>query len=139
MLFPPVRIILNRSLRRCQKGVEAFLDDGVALARGLFEAVTIKDLHVPPTISDEALSLQSLRCKRHRLASGAQGDDITPCPQDCAAEEKLGTPKGGGLPTVYQGLFSVAREGLKVVPVFNMAQATLRRRSAIDRRARPWL
>src|SRR5208283_469025 len=46
---------------------------------------------------------------------------------------------GGGLPTVYQGLFSVAREGLKVVPVFNMAQATLRRRSAIDRRARPWL
>jgi hypothetical protein len=45
----------------------------------------------------------------------------------------------GGLPTVYQGLFSVAREGLKVVPVFNMAQATLRRRSAIDRRARPWL
>ena len=45
----------------------------------------------------------------------------------------------GGLPTVYQGLFSVAREGLKVVPVFNMAQATLRRRSAIDRKARPWL
>ena len=48
-------------------------------------------------------------------------------------------PSGGGLPTVYQGLFSVAREGLKVVPVFNMAQATLRRRSAIDRKARPWL
>jgi len=46
---------------------------------------------------------------------------------------------GGGLPTVYQGLFSVAREGLKVVPVFNMAQATLRRRSATDRKARPWL
>ena len=49
------------------------------------------------------------------------------------------TPSGGDLPTVYQGLFSVAREGLKVVPVFNMAQATLRRRSAIDRKARPWL
>ena len=46
---------------------------------------------------------------------------------------------GGGLPTVYQGVFSAAREGLKVVPVFNMAQATLRRRSAIDRKARPWL
>jgi hypothetical protein len=51
---------------------------------------------------------------------------------------KIGTV-GGGLPTVYQGVFSAAREGLKVVPVFNMAQATLRRRSAIDRRARPWL
>jgi hypothetical protein len=47
--------------------------------------------------------------------------------------EELEESEAGGLPTVYQGLFSVAREGLKVVPVFNMAQATLRRRSAIPR------
>ena len=54
-------------------------------------------------------------------------------------EADAGRGSGGELPTVYQGVFSAAREGLKVVPVFNMAQATLRRRSAIDRRARPWL
>ena len=71
MLFSPLRIILIGSLRRRQKGVEALLDDGVALARGLFEPGTIEDLYVPPTINDEALPLQGLRRKRHRLASGA--------------------------------------------------------------------
>ena len=37
----------------------------------------------------------------------------------------------GGLPTW------AAREGLKVVPVFSIAQATLSKRSATDRKARP--
>ena len=40
-------------------------------------------------------------------------------------------------PTVYQVFFSAARSGLKVVPDLSMAQATLRRRSATERRARP--
>jgi len=45
---------------------------------------------------------------------------------------------GGDSPPFIKGFFG--REGgVEVVPVFNMAQATLRRRSAIDRRARPWL
>ena len=56
-------MFLNRSLRRRQKGVEALLDNGVALARSLFEAGTIEDLHVPAMIEDEALPLQNLRRK----------------------------------------------------------------------------
>jgi hypothetical protein len=47
--------------------------------------------------------------------------------------------KGGGLPTVQQGMFSAVGGELKVEPDFSMAQATLRRRSATDRKARPWL
>ena len=72
--------------------------------------------------------LQRFRGELTLLESRGRGD---------AADADRGG--GGELPTVYRGLFSVAREGLKVVPVFNMAQATLRRRSAIDRKARPWL
>jgi hypothetical protein len=71
VLFFHVRIVLNRRLRRRQEGVEALLDDGVALARSLFEAGAIEDLHISPMISDEANLLQRLRRKRHRLASGA--------------------------------------------------------------------
>ena len=47
--------------------------------------------------------------------------------------------KAGGTPhrLVKRFYHGAAGEGLKVVPVFSMAQATLRRRSATDRRARP--
>ncbi len=44
-----------------------------------------------------------------------------------------------GLPTVYQAGFLAAEDGLKAAPDLSMAQATLRRRSATERRARPWL
>ena len=46
---------------------------------------------------------------------------------------------GGGTPhrLVKRFYYGATGEGLKVVPVFSMAQATLRRRSATDRRARP--
>jgi hypothetical protein len=44
-----------------------------------------------------------------------------------------------GLPTIYQGAFWVFSEGSNRVPALSMAQATLRRRSATDRKARPWL
>jgi predicted nucleic acid-binding protein len=44
---------------------------------------------------------------------------------------------GGGLPTVFQAVFWAARDGLKRVPDLSMAQATWRRRSATERRARP--
>ena len=65
-------IALNRSQGRRQEGVEPLPYDGVALARCLFEAGTIENLNLPPTIADEAGRLQRLRCKRHRFAIGAQ-------------------------------------------------------------------
>jgi hypothetical protein len=44
---------------------------------------------------------------------------------------------GGGLPTVYQAVFWVAREELNVVPDLSIAQATERFRSATERSALP--
>ena len=81
------------------------------------------------------------RDRQHQDASRSNGHEQADS-NDGARNLQMvvgGSIAGGELPTVYQGVFSAAREGLKVVPVFNMAQATLRRRSAIDRRARPWL
>ena len=43
----------------------------------------------------------------------------------------------GGLPTVYQAVFWVAREELNVVPDLSIAQATERFRSATERSALP--
>jgi hypothetical protein len=52
---------------------------------------------------------------------------------------RLQKTRAGALPTVQQRMFSAVEGELKVVPDFSMAQATLRRRSATDRKARPWL
>ena len=55
-------------------------------------------------------------------------------------EVKISVPRDrAGLPTIYQGAFWVFSEGSNRVPALSMAQATLRRRSATDRKARPWL
>ena len=72
LLFPPARIFLNRIRRRFQKVVEALLDDGVALARRLFEAEAIENLNGSPMIVDKAFPLQCLRRKCHRLTIDAQ-------------------------------------------------------------------
>ena len=65
-------IALNRSQGRRQEGVEPLLNNGVALARSLFEAGTIKNLNLSSAIADKAGLLQRLRCKRHRFAIGTQ-------------------------------------------------------------------
>ena len=62
---------MHRSRGRRQEGIEPRLDDGVALARRLFESGTIENLNLPPMIADEAGRLQRLRRKRHRFAIGA--------------------------------------------------------------------
>lgn len=43
-----------------------------------------------------------------------------------------------GTPTVFQWAVWATSEGLNMVPVLSMAHATLRRRSATERSARPW-
>ena len=71
-LASPFCIALNRSRGRRQEGVEPLPYDGVALARCLFEAGTIENLNLSPTIADKAGRLHRLRCKRHRFAIGTQ-------------------------------------------------------------------
>jgi hypothetical protein len=58
---PPLRIALNRGQRRLQKVVEPLLHDSVAFTRCLFEALTIDDLDIPPTVADETGGLHLLR------------------------------------------------------------------------------
>ena len=46
------RVALDCGRRRRQESIKAFPDDRVALARCLFEAGAIENLHIPPTICD---------------------------------------------------------------------------------------
>jgi len=47
------------------------LDNGVALARGAFEAAAIENLDPPPTIVDETLCLHRMQRNRHGFTAGA--------------------------------------------------------------------
>ena len=61
-VMAPLCVALNRSRGRRQEGIEPLPDDGIALARRLFETGTIENCNSPPIIADETGRLQRLRC-----------------------------------------------------------------------------
>ena len=63
---------MNRTEGRRQESVETLPHDGIAFTRRLFEAGTIENLNLAPSIADQAGGLHRLRCKRHRFSIGAQ-------------------------------------------------------------------
>ena len=106
-------VVLNRCRGRLQEGVETLPDDCVALARCLFEAVTVANLNCSPMIADKAGRVHRLRCKRHRFPIGTQHvrQELVRICQDFAFGPIMHhqEPSGHSLLHCMQG---IARDGL---------------------------